>query len=111
VGGYTDWLRQRQEDEQRAATASAVAASVAPAAPPAPAPTRRKLSYKDARELEQLPLRIEQLESEIASMTAAMADPKFYQGDAGAVAAHGARLGELQKTLDEVYMRWQALEG
>ena len=44
-------------------------------------------------------------------MTAAMADPKFYQGDAGAVAAHGARLGELQKTLDEVYMRWQALEG
>src|SRR5690606_4927923 len=105
---YTDWLRQRQEDDERAA---AVPVSAAPAvsAPPPPAPARRKLSYKDARELEQLPLQIEQLESEIAAMTAAMAEPKFYQGDAATIAAHGARLAELQKTLEGVYMRWQAL--
>src|SRR6476659_3902449 len=71
VGGYTDWLRQGGQ----LATESAVPAKAATkTAPPAPAPaippaTRRKLSYKDTRELEQLPARIEALLVHVAAIT------------------------------------------
>src|SRR3546814_2304575 len=60
VGGYSDWLRQR-----RAASAVGAVMPVKAAAPVAasPGPPKRKLSFKDARELEQLPVRIETLEA------------------------------------------------
>src|SRR5690606_29230908 len=74
VGGYTDWLRQRPAPG--ATTATTVAARPVPAhAPPAAAtPPRRKLSYKEARELEQLPALIERLEAEVAARGEAMND-------------------------------------
>jgi ATP-binding cassette subfamily F protein uup len=84
----------------------------APAAPSAtkPATPRRKLGYKEARELEQLPARIEALEAEIAARTAAIADPAFYrQGSAAIVAANDA-LAALQRDLDAAYARWSALD-
>src|SRR5690606_35725303 len=72
VGGYSDWLRQRRtgpatpEGAGRAAAPSvAQVVSAAPATDPAPSGPKRKLSYKDARELEQLPVTIEQLETQV----------------------------------------------
>lgn len=59
IGGYEDWLRQRDSAPQATAGAAATAAAAVP--PAAPAKPARKLSYKDARELEQLPLRIDRL--------------------------------------------------
>ena len=57
---------------------------------PSNPPARCRLSYKDARELEQLPARIEMLETELARMAAAMHEPAFYQRDAAAIAQrHG----------------------
>jgi ATP-binding cassette subfamily F protein uup len=114
VGGYSDWLRQRP-----APVASAVASrpvKAEPAAPattaaPAAAPARRKLSYKDARELEQLPGRIEALESELAALAEAMSDPGFYQGDAASVAARTERMAQAQAELDSAYARWAELDG
>ncbi|MBR0346711.1 MAG: ATP-binding cassette domain-containing protein [Rudaea sp.] len=76
-----------------------------------PAPTKRKLSYKDARELELLPARIETLESEIAARTAAMNDPSFFKQDSAAILAANGELAKLQAELDHAYQRWQALEG
>src|SRR5690606_8161214 len=88
VGGYSDWLRQRPAPAApKAAVARPApqpAAVATPAASPAPA-GKRKLSYKDARELEQLPGRIEALEAELADLAAAMSDPAFYQQDPGMV--------------------------
>ena len=112
VGGYSDWLRQRpqaagrelpdrhpglrrDDDHGRAA---------APAA-------KRKLSYKDARELEQLPARIEALENHIAARTQAMHDPAFFRQGGEAIAAANAEFAALQAELDAAYARWQALEG
>jgi ATP-binding cassette subfamily F protein uup len=107
VGGYTDWLRQRADAVVQSASLKApVAANAAPAATPA----KRKLNYKESRELEQLPGRIEALEMQVADMTAQMNDPAFYQRDSGAIAAHGAELARVQAELDAAYARWTELD-
>ncbi|WP_017460236.1 ATP-binding cassette domain-containing protein [Dyella ginsengisoli] len=113
VGGYSDWLRQRPS------AAAAVAAAAAkpgltrtdpPAPAPAPAP-KRKLSFKDQRELDQLPARIEALENDIAERTAAMSDPAFFRQDSAAVTAANEALAKRQAELDAAYARWSELDG
>jgi ATP-binding cassette subfamily F protein uup len=109
VGGYADWLRQRPTPRTKTAAAAAKqAASAVVAEPPA---AKRKLSYKDQRELEQLPARIEQLETTIAEMGAAMNDPAFFQQQPSAIVAANQRLADLQADLDKAYARWGELEG
>ncbi|KAF1684730.1 ABC transporter ATP-binding protein [Pseudoxanthomonas broegbernensis] len=112
VGGYGDWLRQRPAQATVAARGPAPEKAPAAAASPAPAPAgKRKLSYKDARELERLPVRIETLEAELATLTAAMSDAAFYQQEAGVVAAHTQRMAQAQDELDTAYARWAELDG
>ncbi|RDY68209.1 ATP-binding cassette domain-containing protein [Lysobacter soli] len=112
VGGYTDWLRQRPVKSVPAASAKAApTATAVAAATPAPAAPKKKLSYKDARELEQLPVRIEQLETKVAELTAQMNEPSFYQRDAAGIAAHTDLMAKTQAELDAAYERWNELEG
>ncbi|MDO1529505.1 ATP-binding cassette domain-containing protein [Fulvimonas sp. R45] len=138
VGGYSDWLRQRpattrhpgegrasaeraehpQGGPKGANEASHPAATMPPRAAPSPdsGPRRsdepkRKLSYKDARELEQLPARIEQLEADIATRSEAMNDPAFYQQDSTAIVQANEALAKLQAELDTAYARWAELDG
>jgi len=108
IGGYTDWLRQRPEARRLQVEKVAAAAPVAVAEP---AKAKRKLSYKDARELEQLPVRIEQLEADIAAKTAAMNDPGFYQQDNAAILRANDALAAVQAELDAAYARWSELDG
>jgi ATP-binding cassette subfamily F protein uup len=111
VGGYSDWLRQRPASREPVASKppSPPPPAAKPAAPASPA--KAKLSYRDARELEQLPARIEALETGLARMSAAMNEPGFYQRDAAAIGADNAALAQLQAELDAAYARWSALEG
>lgn len=118
VGGYSDWLRQRavaRTGDAAGRPVSAPAQSAAGATPPetepaaAPAP-RRKLSFKLERELEQLPLRIEALEADIARHIAAMNDPAFYQQERAAIDAHNHAIALAQAELDAAYARWEALD-
>ncbi|WP_058834378.1 ATP-binding cassette domain-containing protein [Luteimonas abyssi] len=126
VGGYSDWLHQRpatggapsagaQGDgvaaSRRTVGTHGAASAGPPATDPAPSPAKRKLSYKDARELEALPARIEALETRIAAMTDAMQAAGFFQQPADAVAAHNAELAQAQADLETAYARWEALEG
>jgi ABC transport system ATP-binding/permease protein len=83
---------------------------VAIASPGAAAPAKRKRSYKESRELEQLPLRIEALETQVATLTAQMNDPAFYQRDGAAITTHHATLSQVQAELDAAYARWSELE-
>jgi ATP-binding cassette subfamily F protein uup len=87
------------------------AAAPAATAAPAAAPVKRKLSYKDARELEALPGRIEALEAQVAQMTDQMNDPAFYRRDSAAINAHNAGLAQAQADLDAAYARWAELDG
>ena len=108
VGGYTDWLRQRPIEQSTAAGSGKPL--VAKVETP-PAPTKRKLSFKDQRRLEQLPGRIEQLEREIAARTAAMNDPAFFQQDSSAIVEANKALAALQAELDTAYAHWAELDG
>lgn len=114
IGGYSDSLRQRPAPTQTAmavAKASATAApAAAPAAPVADVAPKRKLSFKDARELEQLPAKIEQLELDVEGLTAAMNDPSFYTRTSAEVTAHTQKLTKVQAELDAAYARWQELD-
>ena len=106
VGGYEDWLRQRQ---------TAVGAPSSPAAKPT---TRRsitsnragKLSYKDQRELNRLPARIEALEAEQQAVGETIADPAFYKRPPGEIATELTRAEAIEGELGELYARWDALD-
>ncbi len=114
VGGYSDWLRQRPATGDAAkptAKASEPAkTSAAPAPAAAPAAAKRKLSYKEQRELDELPARIEALDAKVAEMTEAMNDPAFFQRDHAAINAHNAALAAAQAELEQAYARWEALD-
>ena len=111
VGGYSDWEAYRASEAARVRSVDAARASTAVPVASAPAASKRKLSYKDQRELEQLPARIEALETEIAQRTQAMNEPKFFQRDSAAVMADQQLLATRQTELEAAYARWQVLEG
>ena len=113
VGGYDDWLRQRPEP---AGSADSKAAKKAEKAEKStrerPAQPGRRLSYKQTKELEALPGRIEALETEQTELVGALSSPEFYaENEVGAVAAANARLEALQQELDAAYLLWEELEG
>jgi ATP-binding cassette subfamily F protein uup len=108
AGGYDDWLVQRpgaggpDKPSEKGAVKQARRAET-------PAP--RKLSFKEIGELEELPARIEALETEQQTLYDNLADQSFYQGDGGAVARAKMRLEELETALAAAYSRWEKLEG
>jgi ATP-binding cassette subfamily F protein uup len=105
VGGYSDWLRQRST------TAPPPAAPAKPVREKAPGNGRpAKLSYRDQRELDALPGRIEMLESEQAALQASVNAPDFYRQESTAVAAVLARLEIVGTELEGCYARWAQLE-
>ena len=108
IGGYSDWLRQRTIP--RPATAARPQTAVAPVRTAAPAGKARKLSYKDQRELDGLPARIEGLEAEQATLQARVSDPGFYRQPGDDIAATLARLEVLGDELRSCYVRWEELE-
>jgi ABC transport system ATP-binding/permease protein len=110
IGGYSDWLRQRSSKPDVRAAAPEKAAVPAPK-PEAKKPAAgKKLSYKDQRELEQLPARIEKLEQEQAQLQASLADPELYRRDVAAFKTLGARTKEVETDLAQAYARWELLE-
>ncbi|MBS0193933.1 MAG: ATP-binding cassette domain-containing protein [Proteobacteria bacterium] len=111
VGGYSDWLRQRPMPAIAAPVVAPPTANAAAANPIARAPVRRKLGFKEQRELEQLPARIEALEADIAARTTAMQEPAFYRAPAADILAANAALAAAQAELERSYARWMALEG
>jgi len=112
IGGYSDWLRQRPA----AATAVAAAAAKPGLTRDEPTPTatatpKRKLSFKDQRELDLLPARIEQLETDIAARGEAMTAPEFFKQHAAEITKANDAVAKLQAELDGVYARWAELGG
>ncbi|MGN7834741.1 ATP-binding cassette domain-containing protein [Acinetobacter sp. 22323] len=111
IGGYQDYLEQRPNQtavDQKSAVKKAAAKAEAAAA--APAPKKVKLSYKDQRELEQLPAEIEALESEQAELSDKLADGSWFVQDAAAATKASERLGEIDEILLAKMERWDELE-
>jgi ATP-binding cassette subfamily F protein uup len=119
VGGYSDWLRQRRPANAKSKAQSKPAAPVQSAPAPVTATSvaahraafkPRKLSYKELRELEELPKSIQRLETEQAALTTAIADPALFRRDPGAAADAAQRLKIVAQELETTFARWEALE-
>ena len=103
IGGYDDWLRQRKTEQPASTQQPAKAQTKASSA-------SKKLSYKDQRELDNLPQEIENLETQIAELSEQISQPDFYRGDRNDIAETETRLSELQQQLSHCYDRWESLE-
>lgn len=111
VGGYDDWVRQRpKEAEPQKPTKPKKQKPKSSAKPDEAKPEKRKLSYKDQRELDMLPGKIEELETNIAALHEEMAKPDFYQRPGEELAAAQDKLKSLQTELDAAFERWAELE-
>jgi ATP-binding cassette subfamily F protein uup len=110
VGGYEDWLRQRPApaaptaSERREAQPIEAGTSVTTAVKP------KKLTYREQRELESLPQRIEALEDEERALNGRVAGSEFYKEGAEAIRTALGRLEELQRELAAAYARWDELD-
>jgi ABC transport system ATP-binding/permease protein len=109
VGGYDDWLQQRAKTPvSESATSSAASARLEPSK--SQRETRRKLSFKEQRELERLPRLIETLEAEQAEIHQKLSEPTFYRQPPAEIAKVNNRLEELQAELKRAYSRWETLD-
>jgi len=106
VGGYQDWLRQRQAPK----TTKPVPTPREHKATQAPRRQTRKPGYREQRELAALPARIEELEQRQVALHEAMADPDFYRRDGAEIAAAKEELEQVEQALEEAYRRWEELE-
>jgi ATP-binding cassette subfamily F protein uup len=113
VGGYEDWVRQRQAPAEEPVSSGGEkrrsrALDDSGAAPAAVA--SKRLSYKEQRELDVLPAQIEALEAEEHQLNARIAGPGFYKESREAITAALARLEEVKQQLVDAYHRWHELE-
>jgi len=109
-GGWSDYqawkIRQNEQkeakkEEKRAKTGEKRAK---------PARSNAKLSYKEQRELDALPGKIEAMESEKAGIEARFCDPDYFSKDAGGYQRDQQRLAGLEEELAAAYARWETLE-
>ncbi|MDH5435623.1 MAG: ATP-binding cassette domain-containing protein [Gammaproteobacteria bacterium] len=108
VGGYEDMLRQRKTAMQAENAGKETKNS------PQTDQTnqaRKKLSYKETRELEQLPQIIEQLETEQHQLQQQISSSEFYQQDKDKITKTLARVEEVNKNLEQAFTRWEYLDG
>jgi ATP-binding cassette subfamily F protein uup len=111
-GGYEDWRLQRERSLALREAGRIAASAKAPASAPAaakPAARPRKLSYKEQRELDELPARIEALEVEQKDLAALMASADFYAGDPVRVESAQMRYAQIDDELLQALERWEAL--
>ncbi|HQR50753.1 MAG TPA: ATP-binding cassette domain-containing protein [Methylophilaceae bacterium] len=106
-GGYDDW--RRFTDQQAAQAAARPKAELTPK-PATVKPTQAKLSYKEQRELEALPDKIEALETEQGDINATLSNGDLYRSDPQRVKALQARLTVIEQEIELALARWEALE-
>jgi|JI9StandDraft_2_1071091.scaffolds.fasta_scaffold07662_4 ATP-binding cassette subfamily F protein uup len=111
-GGYDDYARQKALQSPKATTNSTSGTTKASSATASATakPTKSKLSFKEQKELESLPAKIEQAETERESLHTAMASPGFYQQESSAITAAVAQLAKIDEQLALLYARWEELE-
>ena len=121
AGGFSDWearggklvALEAQPDEAQGSLQASKPVETAPAQPASggtASTPKRKLSYKEQRELDALPAKIEVLENEQAALEAAMADPAFFNQDPESVNAKMAELKAVSEALDTALERWAELD-
>ncbi|MCC5791712.1 MAG: ATP-binding cassette domain-containing protein [Legionellaceae bacterium] len=104
VGGFDDYLRVKKQKKSEPSSRKPAQST--------PGKKRQipKLTYKEKRELAQLPSKIETIEHAIAALHVSMAKSEYYQQDAGLIAADQKQLASLEQELAAAFARWESLE-
>ena len=108
AGGYADWEAKRQKRVAPVKPAKSTAQSAATTPTPQP-PRKTKLTYKDQRDYDLLPARIEELLTQIARDEAALSDPALYTRDPAKFAALTKAIEAARAEKDAAEERWLEL--
>src|SRR5450830_386022 len=110
VGGYSDWERVRASIQASTKKTDSKPEVKAVEVQAAPAVKAKKLSYKEQRELEELPKQIAQLEEEQAAISTKLADPDLYKQGAEEAGRLNMRFAEIDSLLLASLERWEIIE-
>jgi ATP-binding cassette subfamily F protein uup len=105
AGGYEDWEKRRREEARTVSARPSAGPKPAPAAPKA----QTKLTYKDQRDYDLLPRRIEEIDAQIARDEEALHDPDLYARDPKRFAALTAAIDKARAERDAAEERWLEL--
>jgi len=108
IGGYSDWMAQSQIQKQPATPKKAPETSKPEK--PTVAAKKKKLSFKEQQELEQLPSLIDELEAKQAELNQQISASGFYKKDQDVIANTLAELEKTEQKLEQVFQRWDELE-
>ena len=118
VGGFFDakqqqanfWARKATEEQAKAKKSEPLKEESAVKNDRTSKPKSVKLSYKEQRELEQLPQLLEELETKITVLQAEIADPAFFQQAHDITDAKLKELADTEAELETAFLRWEELE-
>ncbi len=110
VGGYDDWLKYAQGVSTQSVKSKNLEKKSAIENTSVEKKKAKKLSYNDQRELDGLPLQIENFEKEVESLQQSMADEDFYKQDEALIKETQQQLAVMQEKLSHCYARWEELE-
>ena len=118
VGGFFDakqqqanfWASKAVEEQAKAKKSEPLKEESAVKNDRTSKPKSVKLSYKEQRELEQLPQLLEELETKIAALQAEIADPAFFQQAHDITDVKLKALADTEAELETAFLRWEELE-
>jgi len=110
VGGYADWERVSRTSQNTSTKEAAKAAVKLKELAAEPTSKAKKLSFKEQRELEQLPQQIAALEAEQATLSERLADPNLYAKDPAEAQKLSERFAEIDQLLMDSLERWELIE-
>lgn len=112
AGGYSDWQRVKSSASSEAAAArrGQKTDGRAKRTPTGPAPANAGLSYKEERELAELPAKIDALEKEQSQITASLANAALYRDQPEQVKQLNQRFAAIEAELASALSRWEQLE-
>jgi ATP-binding cassette subfamily F protein uup len=106
-GGYDDWLSQRPQPAADRLPEKNGRKKIRPERKTRPT---QKLGYQQEREMQDLPQKIEALESEQKELFAILSDPLFYKREKDDIAGVKSDLDRVEREIETAYRRWEELE-
>lgn len=107
IGGYQDWIRQTKHIKTSATSTKNITPKTDTQGINKP---KKKLSFNEQRELDNLPQLIHTLEAEQTELQQQMSNPEFYQQDAATITQTMDKLKLIETNLEKAYARWEELE-
>ena len=112
IGGFEDWLRQRKKTPVKIKKdkTTDTHTQTSKSSQTESANRRKKLSYKEQRELDDLPEKIEELETKIEQQSSEMNKPDYFKQESSLLAKDSENMKEWQNQLEHCYLRWEELD-